>query len=59
MSLYKCFEQVADPRELSGLRMPLPALLCMITMSYLSSNSGYLATGAFMKGNADRKIDTY
>lgn len=52
MSLYECFEQVADPRELSGLRTPLPALLCMITMSYLSGNSGYRATGAFMKGNA-------
>jgi len=51
MSLYENFEQLVDPRKLSGLRNPLPALLCMITMSYLSGHSGYRATASFMKGN--------
>lgn len=53
MSLYDCFEQVPDPRAESGLRNPLPALLCMITMSYLSGHSGYRATARFMQGNAN------
>lgn len=51
MSLYECFEQVADHRKASGLRTPLPALLCMITMSYLSGFTGYRATATFMKGH--------
>ena len=51
MSLYECFKQVVDPRKSSGLRNPLPALLCMITMSYLSGHTGYRATATFMKGN--------
>jgi len=51
MSLYECFEQLEDPRDASGLRNPLPALLCMITMSYLSGFTGYRATANFMKGN--------
>ena len=53
MSLYECFEQVPDYRKLSGLRIPLPALLCMITMSYLSGHSGYRATATFMQGNKE------
>lgn len=51
MSLYECFEQLEDPRAASGLRNPLPALLCMVTMSYLSGFTGYRATADFMKGN--------
>jgi len=51
MSLYECFEQLEDPRAASGLRNPLPALLCMVTMSYLSGFSGYRATADFMEGN--------
>lgn len=51
MSLYECFEQVEDKRDASGLRTPLPALLCMITMSYLSGYTGYRATATFMKGH--------
>jgi len=53
MSLYECFKSVEDPRQLSGLRNELPALLCMLTMSYLSGNTGYRATATFMKGNKD------
>ena len=53
MSLYECFEQIEDHRKESGLRNPLPALLCMITMSYLSGHSGYRATATFMKGNKE------
>jgi len=53
MSLLECFEQVVDPRKSSGLRTPLPALLCMITMGYLSGYSGYRGIGTFMKGNKD------
>lgn len=53
MSLYECFEQIEDHRKTSGLRNPLPALLCMITMSYLSGNTGYRATAAFMEGNRE------
>lgn len=53
MSLYECYEQIQDPRKLSGLRNPLPALLCMVTMSYLSGHSGYRATATFMKGNQE------
>jgi len=53
MSLYECFKQVDDHRQASGLRNPLPALLCMIVMSYLSGHSGYRATARFMKGNQE------
>ena len=52
MSLYECFKQLTDPRKESGLRNPLPALLCMITMGYLSGHSGYRATARFMEGNS-------
>ena len=54
MSLYECFERLKDPRAKSGLRNPLPALLCMITMSYLSGHTGYRATATFMESN---KVD--
>ena len=53
MSLFECFEQVIDPRKSSGLRNPLPALLCMVTMGYLSGYSGYRGIGTFMKGNKE------
>lgn len=53
MSLSECFEQLEDPRKSSGLRNPLPALLCMVTMSYLSGYTGYRATATFMKGNQE------
>jgi len=59
MSLYECFEQLIDPRKESGLRNPLPALLCMITMSYLSGHSGYRATSRFMQGNSDEFISMF
>ena len=53
MSLYECFEQLEDPRKSSGLRTPLAALLCMITMSYLSGFTGYRPVGTFMKSNQE------
>ena len=53
MSLYECFEQIEDPRSSSGQRNPLSALLCMISMSYLSGFTGYRATAKFMKGNSE------
>ena len=53
MSLFECFEQVIDPRKSSGLRNPLPALLCMVTMGDLSGYSGYRGIGTFMKGNKE------
>ncbi|MEM8528619.1 MAG: ISAs1 family transposase [Bacteroidota bacterium] len=59
MSLYECFEQVEDPRDASGLRNKLPALLCMITMSYLSGNKGYRATAIFMKGNKPEFMEMF
>jgi len=59
MSLYECFEQVKDYREASGLRNPLPALLCMIVMSYLSGHSGYRATARFMKGNREELMKMF
>ena len=59
MSLYECFEQVEDPRKLSGLRNPLPALLSMVVMSYLSGYTGYRATAVFMKGNREAFMDMF
>jgi len=59
MSLYECFQQVKDHREASGLRNPLPALLCMIVMSYLSGHSGYRATARFMKGNRGEFMEMF
>ena len=59
MSLYECFQQLEDPRQKSGLRMPLPALLCMLVMSYLSGHSGYRATATFMKGNRSELMEMF
>lgn len=59
MSLYECFVQIEDHRDASGLRNPLPALLCMITMSYLSGHSGYRATASFMKGNKEALMEMF
>lgn len=59
MSLYECFEQIEDHRSTSGRRNPLPALLCMIVMSYLSGFTGYRATAKFMKGNCDAFMDMF
>ena len=59
MSLYECFEQVEDKRKASGLRTPLPALLCMITMSYLSGVSGYRGTATFMEGHKEHFMSLF
>ena len=59
MSLYECFVEVPDPRKESGLRLPLPALLCMITMCYMSGYSGYRSTATFMKGNEDEFMEMF
>lgn len=59
MSLYECFKQLEDPRNPSGLRNPLPALLCMITMSYLSGFTGYRPVGNFMKVNQESFIKMF
>jgi len=53
MSLHECFSTLPDVRKASGLRNPLPALLCMITMSYLSGYSGFRPVATFMKANRE------
>ncbi|MEO1260033.1 MAG: ISAs1 family transposase [Bacteroidota bacterium] len=59
MGLYECFQRLDDPRQKSGLRMPLPALLCMLVMSYLSGHSGYRSTATFMKGNRSELMEMF
>jgi len=59
MSLYECFEQIKDHRAASGMRNPLPALLCMVAMGYLSGHSGYRATARFMKGNQEELMGLF
>jgi predicted transposase YbfD/YdcC len=59
MSLQECFEQVIDPRKASGLRTPLPELLCMITMGYMSGLTGYRGIGTFMKENREELMDLF
>jgi len=51
MSLYECFESIPDVRNASGLRTPLPALLCMITMAHMSGHSGFRPIATFMKAH--------
>ncbi len=59
MRLLECFEQLIDPRKSSGLRTPLPELLCMITMGYLSGHTGYRGIGTFMKGNKSEFMEMF
>ena len=59
MSLLECFEEIEDHRKLSGLRNPLPAILCMLVMSYLSGHCGYRAPATFMKGNREEFIKMF
>ena len=59
MSLQECYEQIIDPRKSSGLRTPLPELLCMITMGYLSGHSGYRGIGTFMSENKSELMDLF
>jgi len=59
MSLQACYEQLIDPRKSSGLRTPLPELLCMITMGYLSGRSGYRGIGTFMKENKEELMELF
>ena len=59
MSLEEIFNQVIDPRKSSGLRTPLPELLCMITMGYLSGHAGYRGLGTFMKENKEEFIELF
>jgi hypothetical protein len=59
MSLEECFKQVEDPRKASGLRFPLPALLSMMVMSYMSGNTGYRASAKFMEGNREEFTQMY
>jgi len=51
--------EVPDPRKESGLRLPLPALLCMLTMCYLSGYSGYRSSATFMKGNREEFMEMF
>lgn len=53
MTLYECFETVPDHRSASGRRTPLPALLCMVTMSYMSGYTGYRPVSSFMSSNKE------